>query len=118
MTEVLLGRDNIDTARMRVSPSATTKELQDMYQRLQEMIWARTYRSKIEDQLKDMPHTKLPGAPKFLFDSIESKIIRPVPLHHDDGQTPHLIHIIIIIITDHPCCSYCRRGVRHFPYTH
>ena len=69
-----------------------------MYQRLQEMIWARTYRSKIEDQLKNMPHTQLPGAPKFLFDSIESKIIRPVPLHHDDGQTPHLIHIIIIII--------------------
>jgi hypothetical protein len=67
MIDVLLERDNIDASRMRVSPSVTTKELQDMYQHLQEMIWACTYRREIEDQLKDMPHSALPGALKFLF---------------------------------------------------
>jgi hypothetical protein len=60
MIDVLLERDNIDASRMRVSPSVTTKELQDMYQHLQEMIWACTYRREIEDQLKDMPHSALP----------------------------------------------------------
>jgi hypothetical protein len=41
MIDILLERDNIDTSRMRVSPIVTTKELQDMYQHLPEMIWAR-----------------------------------------------------------------------------
>jgi hypothetical protein len=88
MIDVFLARDNIDASCMRVSPSVTTKELQDMYQHLQEMIWVRTYRKEIEDQLKDMPHTALPGALKFLFLSNVGYFIRLV----EPAFFEHLIH--------------------------
>jgi hypothetical protein len=88
MVDVFLARDNIDASRMRVSPSVTTKELQHMYQHLQEMIWAHTYRKEIADKLKDMPHTALPGALKFLFLSNVGYFIRLV----EPAFFEHLIH--------------------------
>jgi hypothetical protein len=88
MIDVFLARDNIDASRMRVSPSVTTKEQQDMYQHLQEMIWARTYKREIEDQLKDMPHTALPGTLKFLFLSNVGYFIRLL----EPAFFEHLIH--------------------------
>jgi hypothetical protein len=86
--EVILDRYNFDAARMPMSPMVTTKELQDLYQNLQEMIWAHAYRSRIEDLLRDMPHTELPGALKFLFLSKVGYFIRLI----EPAFFKHLIH--------------------------